>query len=95
MIPALEQAALDPAITGRTMQVYVYLLSQLDVCQFRAIKIRSTARTMRLERALLSLAVTTLVERGYLEAKRDGNDLRRRAFRLVFSVSSMTRNRAA
>ena len=95
MIPALDQAALDQAIRGRTMQVYVFLTRQLDVCHFRPIKIGQVSRTMRLERALVSRAVTLLLERGYLEARQDETDDRRRVFRLVHSVSAMTRTHVA
>ena len=95
MIPVLAQAALDRAIMGRTMQVYVYLTGELDVCQFRPIKKGAISRAMKLERALVSRAITTLETRGYLESQADPDDDRRRVFRLLYSVSSMTRTRAA
>lgn len=95
MIPALAQAALDPAISGRTMQVYVYLIGQLDTYQFRPIKITQTAHVMKIKRPNLSRALTLLIERGYLEAQKDGDDERRHVYRLVNSLPEVVRNQAA
>lgn len=95
MIPALAQAALDHDIKGRTVQVYIHLCGQLDVCQFRRLKLTAAARAMGFDLALLSRAVTTLEARGYLESQQDPDDDRRRLFRLVYSLSCDTRTRAA
>jgi DNA-binding MarR family transcriptional regulator len=95
MIPAVRQAALDKGITGRTMQIYVYLTEQLDVSDFRPIKLTGVAHAMRFRRSHLSDAITLLLERGYLEARQDREDERRRTFRLVYSLPNPVTNRAA
>jgi DNA-binding MarR family transcriptional regulator len=95
MIPALEQAARDPTLRGRAFQVYYVLTLQLDTYQFRTIKVTAEARSLRIGRPQLSRALNLLIERGYIEAKLDQGDARRRVFRLVPSVSPEAHTPAA
>ena len=95
MIPALQQAALDPSLRGRTFQVYVFLCGQLDSYQFRPIKITAHAHTLRLKRPHLSRALNLLIEKGYIDAKLDENDSRRRVYRLIYSLPETVRKPAA
>lgn len=95
MIPAMAQAALDKRVTGRTMQVYVYLASQLDVCEYRPLKIRALARMMHLNVSNASQSVNTLVNRGYLDTCPDPSDDRRTIFRLTYSLPKTQTTRAA
>jgi DNA-binding MarR family transcriptional regulator len=95
MIPALQQAALDPSLRGRTFQVYVFLCGQLDTYEFRPIKITAHCKTLQIKRPNLSLAINTLIDKGYLDAKLDQNDERRRVYRLFNSVPQDIRKPAA
>lgn len=95
MIPALQQAAFDPTLRGRRLQVYIYLCSHLDVSEFRHVKFAAEARSLGIRRQHLSSAITHLIERGYLEAKLDDGDLRRHIYRLKYSVSLPGRKSAA
>lgn len=91
MIPALQQAATDKELRGKRhrVTVYLYLCTVLDTNEFRPIKITALARFLCIRRSHLSEAVNYLIGAGYLDAKRDREDERRRSYRLFYSRQSV------
>jgi DNA-binding MarR family transcriptional regulator len=86
MIPALQQAALDPTLTGRRFQIYVYLCGRLDPVEYRHIKFASESRTLGIACSKLSPIIKHLVTRGYIQTTLDKQDRRRRRYRLRYSL---------
>lgn len=86
MIPALHQAALDPTLSGRRLQVYVYLCSRLDPFEYRHIKFAAESRILGIQRPHFSKAISHLLRRGYLESVPDDSDQRRQRYRLRYSI---------
>jgi hypothetical protein len=85
MIPALRQAAFDPTMRGRRLQVYLHLCFRLDVVEYRYIKFAVESRLLGLQRSHFSSDVNHLVGQGYLDAIPDADDQRRNRYRLVYS----------
>lgn len=86
MIPALHQAAFDPTVRGRCLQVYLHLCHRLDVMEYRQIKFAAESRIMGIRRPHFSSAVNHLVKQGYLESVPDSDDQRRQKYRLIYSI---------
>lgn len=70
MIPALRDAANDPALRGATLRVYVWLVTNhLDTQEPRAVKVSGLSVAMKVRRNTVTKALRVLCLRGYLERR--------------------------
>lgn len=61
------RAAADPAVSGAAAKAYLWLGETLDAEEFRAVKVRSLALTLRFELQTTARALRRLVSAGYIE----------------------------
>lgn len=75
MIPALRDAAVDPALRGRDRQLLLVLAFELDLVVPRAVKHAALAERMRMKRTHVSRSLRHLVHCGYLARGADDGPL--------------------
>jgi hypothetical protein len=94
--PAKEGAPKDRRLSRVDLLVYWHLCDELDFHQPRPIKRAWVAKTTRVNRANVQRAIRNLRAAGYLDlAGREDGHHGQCIYRLVFSVSDMTPQRAA
>jgi DNA-binding MarR family transcriptional regulator len=67
-IDTLKRAAGDARLDGAPLKVYVYLNHELDLTEFRPVKVRAIANELHLKMPTTSIALRRLVETGYIQA---------------------------
>lgn len=86
--PAALEAVRDPALRGQPIQVYMYLLGELRLQEWRKVKVHTVRRALRISVRGTIGSLKLLVEYGYLlrerESATDGGSYR---YLLVETVS--------
>ena len=73
-IPAHRDASNDPALRGSPLAVYDFLIYELEVYEWRQVKITGIALALRRKRSTIIRALRLLSSCGYLErGKGNGN----------------------
>lgn len=65
--PALRRLALDARVGPRAIRVYVILAEELDLVQYRPVKLLPVSTLLRIKRSKVSEALKALVALGYLD----------------------------
>lgn len=72
MIPPAAMVAIsDPALRGQPVQVYLYLLSELRLQEWRKVKVHAVRRALRISTRGAIGSLKLLVEHGYLRRERE------------------------
>jgi predicted transcriptional regulator len=82
-IPIFRQIWRDGALPPRAFQVWKAAIEMLDLLEYRRLKLSSIENALEIDASTVSRALTTLVERGYLDRK-EGE------YRVPFSRSDYT-----
>lgn len=85
MIPALRDAAVDPALRGRDRQLLLVLVFELDPVTPRPVKHIALAERLRMKRTHVSRSLRHLVHCGYLARGVDDGPLA--TYRLCYQRS--------
>lgn len=86
VIPALRDAAVDPALRGRDRQLLLVLVFELDPVVPRPVKHIALAERLRMKRTHVSRSLRHLVHCGYLARGADDGPLA--TYRLCYQRTS-------
>lgn len=68
---AALDAVCDPMLRGQPIQVYLYLLGELRLQEWRKVKIHAVRRALRISTRGAIASIKVLVEQGYLLRERE------------------------
>jgi len=89
VIPTLRVAAADPEVRGAPLAVLLYLAHELDVGQFRPVKVAVVASALHIKDITAAWAIRRLAELGYLELGPKTERLN--TYRLVWTMPASVR----